>query len=646
MGRKIQIKRGLEQYLPTLELAELGFTTDTEKLIIGGVNGNVDVTGGGTIETHTHANKAVLDNISGTAGVQYDLDDFYKLNLSQLTNFVPTSRNDGSGIDLAWVNSTNDFYIKTVIFSSVSNITESTYEYCVANATKIVDSSSLITYADTSHARGTTVYYKGFMLFDVIGETNANVGIGVSCVVLDTVPPDPITNFAVVPGNASAVLTWTNPTTADFNKTKILYRTDAYPTGVADGTVAYEGSGATVSLTGLTNGSTYYFRSFTYDNTGNINSVTAGQQITAVPSSVKIYGVSIDLTNSNPLTSVTYTDDAAGLTKGSSAWDTLPIFKDIKPCVLKAGVVQYYLMPTDFTKKADGTASDITSGTAGDVMIEIPKTGYQITTVGNTLTVKITDKTDDANFKYYAHTRSTEGDRSKLYVGVYLGYYDGSKLRSLSGKTPTATQTIGTFRTQAQANGTGYSQLSFYPLTLLQCLYVIKYGSLDSQTALGRGYVDSNSAAIATGGTNAKGMYYGETTGKLQMKFAGIEDFWGNLLWWVDGLYSDASRNILTAFTSFNDTGSGYTNRGQGSAADMGGYMNAPQGTNTGGFIAKAVTGSATTYFSDYATLSAGYLPCFGGNWGYASVAGVFDLRVGYGSASSGSDLGGRLMYL
>ena len=30
------------------------------------------------------------------------------------------------------------------------------------------------------------------------------------------------------------------------------------------------------------------------------------------------------------------------------------IFKDIKPCVLKNGVVQYYLDPNDFTKRVDG----------------------------------------------------------------------------------------------------------------------------------------------------------------------------------------------------------------------------------------------------------------------------------------------------
>src|SRR5574344_2164725 len=172
----------------------------------------------------------------------------------------------------------------------------------------------------------------------------------------------------------------------------------------------------------------------------------------------KVFGVSIDLTNSNPETAVTYTDDAVGMTPGSAEWDTMPIFKDIKPCVLKGGVVQYYLNPNDFTKKADGTAADITSGNDGDVMIEIPKTGYKISTVGTILTIKVTDNPDAGaeGFRYYAHTRNAEGDREKLYIGAYLGYTTSSKLRSLSGKTPTVSQAIGTFRTQAKANGTGY----------------------------------------------------------------------------------------------------------------------------------------------------------------------------------------------
>ena len=216
----------------------------------------------------------------------------------------------------------------------------------------------------------------------------------------------------------------------------------------------------------------------------------------------------------------------------------------------------------------------------------------------------------------------------------------------MSGKTPTVSQTIGTFRTQAQANGSGYDMLSFYPLTLIQCLYLIKYKNLDSQTALGRGYVDENSAATNTGGTNRKGMFFGETTGRQQMKFLGIEDFWGNLRWWIDGLFSDSNRNIKTAFQNFNDTGSGYTDRGQGATSDIGNYMSKPQGTSQTGFIAKEVSGSASTYFCDYASLYASRLPYFGGYWTYASDAGAFYLNVSRTASHSSSYLGGRLMYL
>jgi hypothetical protein len=473
------------------------------------------------------------------------------------------------------------------------------------------------------------------------------------------VPPSNVINPSIIVGNTQLTIKWDDPedTVVDgqlistWAGTKLVRKAGSYPTNEKDGVVlvdnkvrgAYASSGYVDS--GLTNGTTYYYQLFPYNDKGAVNTNEANR-LSATPQPYKIYGVVIDLANSNPETAVTYTDDAAGMTGGTAAWDSMNIFKDIKPCLLKNGIVQYYLNPNDFTKKADGSAADITSGNDGDVMIEIPKTGYSISTAGNTLTVKVTDDPNNPNFKYYAHSRATEGDRSKLYIGAYLGWNNGGKLRSLSGKTPTANQTIGTFRTQAKANGSGYDLVSFYPLTLLQCLYLIKYKNLDSQTALGRGYVDGNSASIATGGTDAKGMFFGETTGKLQMKFLGIEDFWGNLRWWIDGLFSDASRNILTAFDNFNDTGSGYTSRGQGATADIGNYMSKPQGSSEAGFIAKEVTGSATTHFTDYAYLNASRLPSFGGYWRYADYAGVFYLYVSHAADSSNSNCGGRLMYL
>ena len=361
----------------------------------------------------------------------------------------------------------------------------------------------------------------------------------------------------------------------------------------------------------------------------------------------KTYGVSIDLTNSNSESAVTYTDDAVGMVAGSSAWDAANIFKDIKPCVFKNGAVNYYLKPDDFTKKANGEPADITSGTDGDVMIEIPKVGVKISNSGSTLTVQITDDPNAGGFNYYAHTRDSEGDREKLYVGAFLGYETGSKLRSLSGKTPTANKTIGAFRTLAQANGAGYDQLSFYPLTLLQCLYLIRYKNLNSQAALGKGYTDTdNSEAINTGGTVSKGMNFGEQTGKQQMKFLGIEDFWGNLYYWIDGLYSTSDYKATTATKNFNDTGSGYSDKGKLSSSSISGYMKAPQGTNELGFIIKTGDGSDSTFFADYGYFYSDCLPCFGGDWDYGSDAGAFQLNVCDSASVADGYVGARLMYL
>ena len=364
-----------------------------------------------------------------------------------------------------------------------------------------------------------------------------------------------------------------------------------------------------------------------------------------------IYGFTINEAESNSVASVTYTDKAASFTKGASSWDTSPLFKDIKPCLFNAGAVVGYLQRNDYTKFENGTTADITSGSAGDVMVEIPKMAYYMEKTGSIITCKVCMGSEaqsvDSRYTYLPFSRDTEGDRDKIYIGAYLGNTISSKLRSLSGKAPSATQTIGTFRTQAQANGTGYQQLPFYPLTLLQILYILKYGSLDSQTALGRGFVDGNTAVINTGGTNFKEFCFGETTGKLQMKIFGIEDFWGNLYQWIDGLFCNASWSILTTYKSFNDTGSGYLfNTSLGLSANAGGYMNSSQGSSKAGFNVKAASGSASTYYADGAYLSAGFLPFFGGDWSNASSAGAFRLNVGYSASNADASIGARLCYI
>ena len=361
------------------------------------------------------------------------------------------------------------------------------------------------------------------------------------------------------------------------------------------------------------------------------------------------YGVSIDLSNSNPETSVTYTDDAVGMVAGSPDWYKMSIFNKIKPCLFKNGAVVGYLNPDNFAQFADGTAADITSGNSGDVMIEIPKTGYKISKSGTTLTVQITDDPNKKGFSYKAHTRTEDGDREKLYIGAFLGSNKDNKLRSVSGVLPLNATGLTDFRTYAKANGAGYDLFAFYPMTLLQCLYLIMYKNLDSQTALGQGYVGDSYREYMqknTGATVDKGMSYGTSDQMEQMKFLGIEDFWGNLYQWIDGLVSTSEFHALVATDNFNDTGDGYTDIGALSTKRIVGDMKAPQGNNDAGFIIGEQGGSSSTYFSDYAVFGGGSVPIFGGGFDVGTYAGAFQLRVYCSPSSAYAILGGRLMFL
>lgn len=356
----------------------------------------------------------------------------------------------------------------------------------------------------------------------------------------------------------------------------------------------------------------------------------------------KTMTVLIDTANSNPETALTYANDAIGMTPASDEWDE---FFGHRPCLFKDGKVVGYLNPNDFTKFIDGRDADITSGNAGDVMIEFPRRGISIQTLGTVVSISMTGGGNDPTFDYFAHNRGFT-KMNNFYLGAYKGYGIGSKLRSLSGYLPTVDKNIGDFRDLAQANGEGYEQSGFYQLTFRQAMYVLKYKNLNSQTVLGRGYVDGNASSIVTGGADLKGMDFGEGTGKLQMKLFGLEDYWGNVYEWIDGLATNSNRDLLTGNDDFNDTGSGYLNNGQGATSDIGGYINKIQGSTTTGFMAKEVSGGSTTYYCDYANLYASRVAYFGGYWASGSYAGAFQLHVYNSVTSAYSYVASRLMFL
>jgi hypothetical protein len=247
-------------------------------------------------------------------------------------------------------------------------------------------------------------------------------------------------------------------------------------------------------------------------------------------------------------------------------------------------------------------------------------------------------------------TDDTSGNAIEVdyrYAPVFLGWVDGNrKLRSLPFKTPTVNITIGNARNYAKVNDNGWGIMDFNLLFAIQLLYSVEYGNYDSQTAIGRGYVDDNSSSIVTGGTLQYGNNtYGETTGKKQMSYRGIEDLWGNCYRWIDGFFCNSSRHILIGNKGFNNTGSGYMDKGISSFINAGGYIGNIQSNKDCGFVISASNGSAITKMYDDGYLYAGDLPIAGAGWNYGSNGGAFGFSCSYGASGTNSDVAASLCF-
>lgn len=338
----------------------------------------------------------------------------------------------------------------------------------------------------------------------------------------------------------------------------------------------------------------------------------------------------IDQSNSNPLTCVTYDDDAKILEKGSPEWDEffgtkLVLFKNGKEVRDLEDAELNSLKPED-----------------GDVMVKFKRMGLNIKTIGDKVYVTMTNNPNDGNFKYYAHTRGSEA-RDAFYLGAYLGYEANGRLRSIRNVLPTGNKTISYFRNLAQANGKGYDQFAFYQLVFIQAMYVLKYGNLDSQTVIGKGLTKSKNSN--TGGTNGKGINFGSSSPTMQMRFQYLEDLYGNKNQWIDGC-NTIYGSFWTGMDNFNNNKSGYKSFTASSLSYA--YPIHVWGDSERGFIGKSGGGSSTTFYCDSFNMSPKdkYFTNFGGDNSSVERAGMFSFNCSYSDTFSYASTGARLMFL
>lgn len=285
---------------------------------------------------------------------------------------------------------------------------------------------------------------------------------------------------------------------------------------------------------------------------------------------------------------IEYTDGAVnwlpasmGETFDPGSWGDSWLFKNIRPCLLKNGIVQYYLDPNDYSKRSDGTAADITSGDDGDVMVEFPLIYYKFYSetapdgkkyIGCKFSLAPPDDT------YCANAFASEAGviQSTMYMAAYEGVIYSGKLRSLSGAQSTTGKLIGECNTAATVNGSGYQQQEWCKRTFLQAMFIMMFCGLDSQALLGKG---SNNGLI-TGTMNKKGLCWGSQTRDEGVKFLGIENFWGNKAKYCKGWRASGGIYYYNIHAPY--TGSDGNVR---SPSLNGGYINKMQPSNAYGMF-------------------------------------------------------------
>ena len=399
----------------------------------------------------------------------------------------------------------------------------------------------------------------------------------------------------------------------------------------------------------------------------------------------EVYGFHIDPTESDPSDAVTYLALAMSMTPAKMGETTFSYgswadaFFMPKPCMVKCdGTVDYYLDPNDYTKKLDGTASDVANlNYDGNAMMEWPLIWYKYDTEGmadGEYSFYVSNKQIDENYRCWCNYDADGNIIPHFYTAIYNGTcapnystsrtyevgdrvsrngqeytcktaittpqqwtlskwnleYRYTRMRSLSGVAITRdngngylTVTAGINRCLSNNKTTSTEWFTdiLVDRQLISMLLVLIGKSLDTQSVFGMGLtvasVDEKQSYI-TGTLNDKGLFWGNTSNSTNaVKVFGMENFWGAVNHQVAGLINNKIK--LTHSTVDGSTTDAFNTNGNG-------YIPIPiSKISVGGFLTKMAIvndtpipilagGTSSTYYCDYVTLSNPYLVCGGYN--------------------------------
>lgn len=348
------------------------------------------------------------------------------------------------------------------------------------------------------------------------------------------------------------------------------------------------------------------------------------------------------------------------------SWANAFFIRNLKPVMLYyTGKVAYELDINDYTKKADGTDSDVADTSFfGNAMMGIPKAytyarnggdGYIYHSIAN---YKVND-----SYECYAHHDKNGAEIDYTYMPIFNGSVVSSVLRSISGLTPMNTQTGSTEITYATANNTQGSVTNLWytevlaDRLLINELLLLMGKSTDTQTVFGNGHYTGGSSAsslLVSGTMNTKGLFWGTNGTGSGVKVFGMENWWGNqwrrIAGWINA--SGTQKIKLTYGTEdgstvsgYNTTGSGYISLSATPSGTSGGYISAMTCASTYGVIPYKASGSSSTYECDglYYNNSQTDYALVGGRSGNGLLVGAFCANLDDAVSISGWKFGASL---
>lgn len=449
-------------------------------------------------------------------------------------------------------------------------------------------------------------------------------------------------------------------------------------------------------------------------NTITIDTKVPPSEVTIKVHARKIhYGFKIDKTVSNSENAVIYTHDAVTMTPAYmdysadrfnyGSWENSFFVRDCYPVALNLdGTEAYRLDPNDYTKKSDGTPSDIfyellseepsdwstqwkqyytksgndytlndqtaapefTADTyyrltynesfTGNFMVAFPKVWFYRHEDAQYNYIEISNQKLSDDWKCYAHINEDGQEVDFIYLPIFKGIIKDSKLRSLPGQIPQGSTTATTEIDAATALGKRWQIWDHSSVECLNDLLTLMSKSIDSQGRFGQGRSSGYNAAdtvtygkLQTGTLLNKGKFHGYNAATKEVKVFGIEGYWSNRYDRLQGMLLVDNVWKIKMTPPYNLIGTDFVTLSDAEVPTGNGYPSKMQTSEYGSIPASIAGGSASLYYKDYfyKTATGTRVAFRGGACLSGTNCGFRFVYVGYAASASAWNIGASPIY-